>query len=162
MSERSPDTLELLASPRGMQRRRRRHKNDALTAGYLSEGGTAAIEETDFQSNEDTHSYLSDQGLPSERARLAASNRYRELQRSGCEEQKSNDERTPLLASQTKESALDDSRGTGEPVPLGFNATKAAAINPKSCEPAPRASVRSRTGIGVKKGEQFKQKLKKL
>lgn len=162
MSERGLDTLELLASPRGIQKRRGRHKNDPVTAGYLSEGGAAAMKETDFQSHDDAHSYISDQGLPSERARLAASNHYRELQRSGREEERSGDERTPLLASLTKESAMDDSRGAGEPPILQrFGATKTT----NSCEPVPRVfgtDLRTRVGAGPKKKKWFKRSLEKL
>lgn len=95
------DTIQLLPTPEDIQRRRRRRRNNG---GYQSEGGAAALEHTNSSEDLTTAlSYLSDQGLPSERARLAASNRYRELQRSGREE---TEERTPLLAAGTRETAF--------------------------------------------------------
>ena len=121
MSGHTSDAIELLQtkSPKDVKRRRRRNKNAEHGGGlgYQSEGGVAALTRLVAQSCDDpsgSHLYLSDQGLPSERARIAASSRYRELQRSGREEEWS-DERTPLLAAPVKESALTSSCGSGTP-----------------------------------------------
>lgn len=103
MSGHTSQDVELLLSPKDIQRRKRA----CVSNGYLSEGGAARIE----SSGELSHSLpvLSDHCLPSERARRAATNRYRELQRSGREEETTNDERTPLLPASSKESVFGSS-----------------------------------------------------
>ena len=116
MSGHTSDTIELLSSPTHIQRDRKRGKKRDGGLGYQSEGGTTALDSLKVatSSEELTGSlpYLSDQGLPSERARIAASNRYRELQRSDREEESLDEERTPLLVAQiTKESPIDGSGG---------------------------------------------------
>ena len=121
MAGRDSEDIELLLSPNDIPRGRRR-RGDA--AGYQSEGVAAATtdwlnasSQTAAEDLFDSHHCLSDHALPSERARIAASNRYRELQRSGRQELSSS-ETTPLLGPQTKESILGGSPEPGEPVLL--------------------------------------------
>ena len=152
----SSDTIELLRSPKDIQRGRRRNKNGG---GYLSEGGMAAREQ--LQSCEelsDAQTCLSDQGLPSERARLAANSRYRELQRSGRREVgNSSEENTPLLAAQESESALDGSSESGKPVLLRIDGTAVAANQRHEYESVPRSSASEVRG-NLKKQERTRQK----
>ena len=163
MSGHNSDTIELLQSPKDIQRGRRRNRNGG---GYLSEGGMAAREQ--LQSCEelsDAQTCLSDQGLPSERARLAANSRYRELQRSGRREVgNSSEENTPLLAAQESESALDGSSESGKPVLLRIDGTAVAANQrneyesvPRSYESLPRSSASEVRG-NLKKQERTRQK----
>ena len=159
MSGHNSDTIELLRSPKDIQRGRRRNRNGG---GYLSEGGMAAREQL-LQSCEelsDAQTYLSDQGLPSERARLAANSRYRELQRSGRREvENSSEENTPLLAAQESESALDGSSESGKPVLLRIGGT-AVAANQRTrneYESVPRSSA-SEVRANLKKQERTRQK----
>ena len=105
MSAHTSDNYELLLSPKpakDIQRRKRMY----MSNGYLSEGGAAQVEELSR-----SVPVLSDHGLPSERARRAANHRYRELQRSGREEETTtNDERTPLLLADSKENSASSQR----------------------------------------------------
>ena len=116
--------IEMFLSPKDIQKKsRRRRAGGRRNAGYLSEGGGGAAAVSDWldgssqTTNEElyeTHTYLSDHGLPSERARIAASNRYRELQNSG--EGDGSNERTPLLSSQVRETVLGATLEPGTPV----------------------------------------------
>ncbi|CAI8033138.1 hypothetical protein GBAR_LOCUS18690 [Geodia barretti] len=123
MAGKHSEGMELFVSPKDIQRGRRRRAGRPH-AGYQSEGaGAAAASEWHVTSSQttneellDTHTYLSDHGLPSERARIAASNRYRELQQSGEQENFASTERTPLLSSQMKETVLGNTLEPGTPV----------------------------------------------
>lgn len=129
MSDHTPETIELLNNRK--RRRWGKKKAAARRGGYQSEGGATALE---LNSSSETN-YLSDQGLPSERRRIVANTRYRELQRSGHEEaEQSSSEREPLLVSQTKETALDGSYGSGLPVLLQLDSKEGtgATSNPSS------------------------------
>ena len=124
MAGENSEDIELLLSPKDIQRGHRRRLGRRNVGGYQSEGGAAAatterLNASSHSANEDVfddHHYLSDHGLPSERARIAASNRYRELQRSGEQEELANTERTPLLGSQIRETVLGASLEPGTPV----------------------------------------------
>ena len=124
MAGKQSEGMELFVSPKDIQRGRRRRPGRPH-AGYQSEGGAGAAAASEWHdtssqtTNEellDTYTYLSDHGLPSERARIAASNRYRELQRSGEQENFASTERTPLLGSQMKETVLGATLEPGTPV----------------------------------------------
>lgn len=156
MSCRDSETVELLGTP---QRTRWRKKKTAATrSGYQSEGGATPLEVQAHDSCDElfeSPQYLSDQSLPSERRRVAATNRYRELQRSGREgaEESGGGERAPLLASQTKETAfLSGSYGSGQPVLLqrDSNEGTGAANHPPNVY-QPMAGKESRGGMTLKK-----------
>lgn len=150
MSCRDSETVELLSSPQ-RRRWRRNKKTAANRSGYQSEGGATAL---DVQDSCEDHQYLSDQSLPSERRRLAATNRFRELQRSGRDETpESSGESTPLLTSQTKETTfLSGSYGSGQPVLLRVHSNEGTggANHPASVyQPVPGNDFRG--GMTLKK-----------
>lgn len=156
MSCRDSETVELLSTPQ--RTRWRRKKTAATRSGYQSEGGATVLDvqaQNTCEELSESPQYLSDQGLPSERRRLAATNRYRELQRSGREEaeESSGGERAPLLASQTKETAfLSGYYGSGQPVLLRRDSNEGTgADNHPTSVYQPMAGKESRGGMTLKK-----------
>lgn len=175
--------IELLVSPK-IQRGRQRNTNNAVTSrasrsGYLSEGGAAeraaAVTPTDWlhvpsaqrppvEEEEDifgSPSYLSDHGLPSERARIAAGHQYRELQRSGRHDITTSSERTPLLSSQVKETTLAGSAGHSvEPVLLRYGEKDGGSDKDPLMSPQKNNDLRVMEGRGENKREE-RERLKK-
>ena len=121
------DTVELLGR-RNIQKRRRQGnlRSLRLSGEDMAMHGTSPAPEGRELS--DSHSYLSDRCLPSERARFAASNHYQELRRGGRRQVK---ESTPLLALE-RDSAIDDSSETGRPVQVRVDGKAAAISSPSS------------------------------
>lgn len=153
MSDHAPETIELLNKRK--RRRWERKKTAARRGGYQSEGGATTLDDQVLNSSQELSesNYLSDQGLPSERRRLAANIRYRELQRSGHEEtEQSSSEREPLLAPQTKETALAGSYGSGLPVILRVDSKeRTGAGSNTSTAYHPAAGNDLRGGMSLKK-----------
>ena len=135
------DTVELLGR-RNIQRGRRRQGN--LRSHHPSRENMAKFDTSpaaEARELSDSHSYLSDRSLPSERARLAASNRYLELRRSGPRHVK---ESTPLLTLE-RDSSIDNSSETGRPVQVRVDGKAAAISSPSSgYDSLPASDVRGR------------------
>lgn len=132
------DTVELLGR-QNIQRKRRGQRN--LRSHHLSGENMAMHGTSPALELSGSHSYLSDQSLPSERARLAASNRYLELKRDGRRQTK---ESTPLL----RDSAIDDSSEAGRPVQVRVDGKAAAISSPSSgYDSLPASEVRGRMSL---------------